>query len=183
MGRAFEFRKARKMKRWSAMAKTFTRIGKDIVMAVKDGGPAPESNSKLRAVIQNAKSANMPKENIERAISKSELNKGVNFNSIIYEGFGPDTAQNVEYRFNRHTLSTKDVYPEIGDIIFHNEAYFEISNVREDQMIGGRSGNRFSIICSTPNKVPKIPHPTASLGVISINKINKIGANIISKFL
>ena len=60
MGRAFEFRKARKMKRWSAMAQTFTRIGKDIVMTVKDGGPSPESNSKLRAIIQNAKAANMP---------------------------------------------------------------------------------------------------------------------------
>ena len=55
MGRAFEFRKARKMKRWSAMAKTFTRIGKDIVMAVKEGGPDPDNNSRLRAVIQNAK--------------------------------------------------------------------------------------------------------------------------------
>ena len=73
MGRAFEFRKARKMKRWSAMAKTFTRIGKDIVMAIKEGGPSPESNSKLRAVIQNAKAANMPKENIERAIKKLQI--------------------------------------------------------------------------------------------------------------
>ena len=66
MGRAFEFRKARKMKRWSAMAKTFTRIGKDIVMAVKEGGPNPDSNSRLRAVMQNAKAANMPKDNVER---------------------------------------------------------------------------------------------------------------------
>ena len=60
MGRAFEFRKGRKMKRWAAMAKAFTRIGKDIVMAVKEGGPNPESNSRLRAVMQNAKAANMP---------------------------------------------------------------------------------------------------------------------------
>ena len=64
MGRAFEFRKARKMKRWGAMAKTFTKIGKDIVMAVKEGGPNPETNSRLRAVIQNAKAANMPKDNV-----------------------------------------------------------------------------------------------------------------------
>ena len=64
MGRAFEFRKARKMKRWSKMAKTFTRIGKDIVVAVKEGGPRPESNSRLRARIQNAKAANMTKDNI-----------------------------------------------------------------------------------------------------------------------
>ena len=69
MGRAFEFRKARKMRRWSAMPKTFTRIGKDIVMAVK-GSPNPETNSRLRAVTQNAKAANMPKDNIERAIRR-----------------------------------------------------------------------------------------------------------------
>ena len=75
MGRAFEFRKARKMKRWSAMSKAFTRIGKDIVIAVKDGGPDPESNSRLRAVIQNAKSVNMPKENIERAIKRATETK------------------------------------------------------------------------------------------------------------
>ena len=71
MGRAFEFRKGRKMKRWSAMAKAFTRIGKDIVMAVKEGGPNPEANSRLRAVIQNSKAVNMPKENVERAIKKA----------------------------------------------------------------------------------------------------------------
>ena len=68
MGRAFEFRKARKMKRWSAMAKTFTRLGKDIVIAVKEGGPDPDANARLRAVIQNAKAANMPKDNIERVL-------------------------------------------------------------------------------------------------------------------
>ena len=73
MGRAFEFRKARKMKRWSAMSKAFTRIGKDIVMAVKEGGPDPDSNSRLRAVIQNAKSVNMPKDNIERAIKRAVI--------------------------------------------------------------------------------------------------------------
>ena len=89
MGRAFEFRKARKMKRWSAMAKTFTRIGKDIVMAVKDGGPSPESNSKLRAVIQNAKAANMPKENIERAIKKASDKTSENYKEILFEGYGP----------------------------------------------------------------------------------------------
>ena len=79
MGRAFEFRKARKMKRWSAMSKAFTRIGKDIVMAVKEGGPNPDSNSRLRAVIQNAKAVNMPKDNVERAIRKSEANKNLNY--------------------------------------------------------------------------------------------------------
>ena len=89
MGRAFEFRKARKIKRWSAMAKTFTRIGKDIVMAIKDGGPSPKTNSKLRAVIQNAKAANMPKENIERAIKKASDKSSENYKEILFEGYGP----------------------------------------------------------------------------------------------
>ena len=89
MGRAFEFRKARKMKRWSAMAKTFTRIGKDIVMAVKEGGANPESNSRLRAVMQNAKAANMPKDNVERAIKKATDKDTANFKEVLFEGYAP----------------------------------------------------------------------------------------------
>ncbi|MEZ4857746.1 MAG: YebC/PmpR family DNA-binding transcriptional regulator [Flavobacteriaceae bacterium] len=89
MGRAFEFRKARKMKRWSAMSKAFTRIGKDIVMAVKEGGPDPDGNSRLRAVIQNAKAVNMPKDNIERAIKRaSDKNQG-DFKEVLFEGYAP----------------------------------------------------------------------------------------------
>ena len=83
MGRAFEFRKARKMKRWSSMAKTFTRIGKDIVIAVKEGGPNPETNSKLRAVIQNAKTANMPKDNIQRAIKNASEKNTENYKAYL----------------------------------------------------------------------------------------------------
>ena len=89
MGRAFEFRKARKMKRWSAMAKTFTRIGKDIVMAVKEGGADANNNSRLRAVIQNAKAANMPKENVERAIKKASDKDSENFKEVLFEGYAP----------------------------------------------------------------------------------------------
>ena len=89
MGRAFEFRKARKMKRWSAMAKTFTRIGKDIVMAVKEGGPNAETNARLRAVIQNAKAANMPKENVERAIKKATDKDTANYKEVLFEGYAP----------------------------------------------------------------------------------------------
>jgi YebC/PmpR family DNA-binding regulatory protein len=89
MGRAFEFRKGRKMKRWSAMAKAFTRIGKDIVMAVKEGGPNPESNSRLRAVIQNAKAANMPKDNVERAIQKATEKDTANYKEVLFEGYAP----------------------------------------------------------------------------------------------
>ena len=89
MGRAFEFRKARKMKRWSAMSKAFTRIGKDIVMAVKEGGGDPENNSRLRAVIQNAKSVNMPKDNIERAIKRASDKSQGDFKEVLFEGYGP----------------------------------------------------------------------------------------------
>ena len=89
MGRAFEFRKARKMKRWSAMSKAFTRIGKDIVMAVKEGGSNPDTNSRLRAVIQNAKSVNMPKANIERAIKKASDKSQGDFKEVLFEGYAP----------------------------------------------------------------------------------------------
>ncbi|MAV13905.1 MAG: YebC/PmpR family DNA-binding transcriptional regulator [Flavobacteriaceae bacterium] len=89
MGRAFEFRKARKMKRWASMAKTFTRIGKDIVIAVKEGGPSPETNAKLRVVIQNAKTANMPKDNIQRAIKNASEKNNENYKEIVLEGYGP----------------------------------------------------------------------------------------------
>jgi YebC/PmpR family DNA-binding regulatory protein len=77
------------MKRWAAMSKAFTRIGKDIVMAVKEGGPDAENNSKLRAVIQNAKAVNMPKDNIERAIKRaSDKNQG-EYKEVLFEGYAP----------------------------------------------------------------------------------------------
>ena len=87
MGRAFEFRKARKMKRWSKMAKTFTRIGKDIVIAVKGGGPDPDTNSRLRQVMQNAKAANMPKDNVLRAIKKASSKDTANYEEMSLEGY------------------------------------------------------------------------------------------------
>jgi len=89
MGRAFEFRKARKMKRWAAMSKAFTRIGKDIVMAVKEGGSDAENNSKLRAAIQNAKAVNMPKDNIERAIKRATDKNQGEYKEVLFEGYAP----------------------------------------------------------------------------------------------
>ena len=89
MGRAYEYRKARKMKRWGTMAKVFTKLGKEIVMCVKSAGPDPESNSRLRALIQNAKAANMPKENVERAIKKATNKEQVDYKEVVYEGYGP----------------------------------------------------------------------------------------------
>ncbi len=89
MGRAFEYRKARKLKRWGSMAKTFTKIGKEITIAVKSAGPDPQSNSRLRVLIQNAKAANMPKDNVERAIKKASSKDQADFQEIVYEGYGP----------------------------------------------------------------------------------------------
>jgi YebC/PmpR family DNA-binding regulatory protein len=87
MGRAFEFRKARKMKRWGQMSKTFTKIGREITKAAKEGGPDPESNSKLRVLIQNAKAANMPKDNVERAIKKATDKNQEDWDERVYEGY------------------------------------------------------------------------------------------------
>ncbi len=89
MGRAFEFRKARKFKRWATMAKTFTKIGREISMAVKEGGPNPETNSRLRAAIQNAKAANMPKDNVARAIKKASDKDTAGYKVVIFEGYAP----------------------------------------------------------------------------------------------
>ncbi len=110
MGRAFEFRKARKMKRWSAMSKAFTRIGKDIVMAVKEGGPDPSSNSRLRAVIQNAKAVNMPKDNVERAIKKASEKDQGDYKEVIFEGYAPHgIAILVETATDNNTRTVADV--------------------------------------------------------------------------
>lgn len=89
MGRAFEFRKARKLKRWGTMAKTFTKLGKEIAIAVKSGGPDPDSNSRLRVLIQNAKAANMPKDNVERAIKRASSKDQEDFKEVVYEGYAP----------------------------------------------------------------------------------------------
>ena len=110
MGRAFEFRKARKMKRWSKMAKTFTRIGKDIVIAVKDGGASPETNSRLRQVMQNAKTANMPKENVLRAIKKASSNDTANYEEVSLEGYAVNgVAIFVDCATNNNNRTVADV--------------------------------------------------------------------------
>ena len=89
MGRAFEYRKARKLKRWGNMARTFTKLGKEISIAVKAGGPDPDANPRLRVLMQNAKAANMPKENVERAIKKATSKDEGDYKEIVYEGYGP----------------------------------------------------------------------------------------------
>jgi YebC/PmpR family DNA-binding regulatory protein len=110
MGRAFEFRKTRKLKRWAAMSKAFTRIGKDIVIAVKEGGADPDHNSKLRAVIQNAKAVNMPKENIERAIKRASDKSQGDYAEILYEGYAPHgIAILIETATDNHTRTVANI--------------------------------------------------------------------------
>ncbi len=120
MGRAFEYRKARKLKRWGNMSRTFTRLGKEITMVAKAGGPDPDANPRLRALMQNAKAANMPKDTVERAIKKATDKDASDYKEITYEGYGPfgiaifveaatdnntRTVANVRSYFNKHNGS------------------------------------------------------------------------------
>lgn len=89
MGRAFEFRKARKFKRWGNMARVFTRLGREIEMAVKEGGADPTANSRLRLLIQTSKTENMPKENVERAIKRAISKDTSAYKEMVYEGYAP----------------------------------------------------------------------------------------------
>ena len=89
MGRAFEYRKASKMARWDKMAKAFTRVGREIAIAVKAGGPIADTNPALRRAIQNAKGVNMPKDRVEAAIKKASSKESENFDEVAYEGYGP----------------------------------------------------------------------------------------------
>ena len=110
MGRAVEYRKASKMARWDKMAKTFSKIGKDISLAVKAGGPDPDTNPSLRRCIQNAKGANMPKENVERAIKKASGAEAENYEEITYEGYGQGgVAFFVECTTNNPTRTVANV--------------------------------------------------------------------------
>lgn len=110
MGRAFEYRKASKMARWDKMAKTFSKIGKDIALAVKAGGSDPEANPALRRCIQNAKGANMPKDNVERAIKKASGADAENYEEITYEGYGQGgVAFFVECTTNNPTRTVANV--------------------------------------------------------------------------
>lgn len=145
MGRAFEFRKARKMKRWDKMAKAFTRIGKDIVMAIKESGPDPATNSRLRAVIQNAKAVNMPKDNVERAIKKATSKDQKDYKEIIYEGYAPHgIAVLVETATDNHTRTVADVRSYFSkckgslgtagsvEFMFERKCHFQIENKGQD---------------------------------------------------
>ncbi|MCQ2174061.1 MAG: YebC/PmpR family DNA-binding transcriptional regulator [Bacteroidales bacterium] len=110
MGRAFEFRKERKLKRWGHMARTFTKLGKEITIAVKQGGPDVTGNPRLRALMAEARSEQMPKENIERAIKKATESKQGDFKEVVYEGYGPfGIAYLVETATDNNTRTVANV--------------------------------------------------------------------------
>jgi len=110
MGRAFEFRKERKLKRWGHMARVFTKLGKEITIAVKNGGPDVTGNPRLRALIAEAKSEQMPKENIERAIKKATDKSLGDFKELVYEGYGPfGIAYLVETATDNNTRTVANV--------------------------------------------------------------------------
>lgn len=145
MGRAFEYRKARMFKRWDKMAKTFTRIGKDIVLAVKSGTADPNTNARLRVLLQNARAANMPKDTIERAIKRATSKDQDDYKEMVYEGYGPHgvailvesttdnptrTVANVRSYFNKlgGSLGTMGML----DFIFDRKCIFKVKNTGKD---------------------------------------------------
>ena len=144
MGRAFEYRKARKLKRWGNMAKTFMKLGKEIIIAVKAGGPDPHSNAKLRALMQNAKAENMPKENVERAIKKATSKEQADIKEMVYEGYGPHgIAVLVETATDNPTRTVANVrsyFTKFGgslgtsgsvSYMFEHKCFFKVKN-KED---------------------------------------------------
>src|ERR1051326_733221 len=140
MGRAFEYRKARKFKRWDAMSKAFTKMGKEIAIAVKEGGAHQDTNPRLRAAIQNAKAVNMPKDRIEAAIKRATEKGEKNFEEVVYEGYGPygvaivvetatdnptRTVANIRMYFNRAEGSLGKTGSL--DFLFERKGIFRIS--------------------------------------------------------
>lgn len=140
MGRAFEYRKATKLKRWGNMARVFTKLGRQITIAAKEGGPEPDTNPRLRVLMQQAKKENMPKENVERAIKKATSKDESDFKEVVYEGYGPygiaivvetatdnptRTVANVRSYFNKHggSLGTSGSL----EFLFDHKSVFNIA--------------------------------------------------------
>jgi YebC/PmpR family DNA-binding regulatory protein len=140
MGRAFECRKNKKMKRWGNMSRVFTRLGRDIEIAVKEGGPDPSANSRLRLLIQTARSENMPKDNVERAIKRASSKEAKDYKEVVFEGKAPHgivvivetatdnnqrTVANVRAIFSKYggSLGTTGM----SDFLFDRVCVFKIS--------------------------------------------------------
>lgn len=140
MGRAFEFRKERKFKRWAKMAVQFTRLGKEIAMAVKEGGPNPEANSRLRTAIQNGKAVNMPKDRIEAAIKRASDKDAKGYEEHVYEGYGPHGVpiliETATDNTNRTVANIRSYFSKAGgtlgktgslDFIFQRKSIFRFT--------------------------------------------------------
>lgn len=137
MGRAFEFRKERKFKRWAKMAIQFTRLGKEIAIAVKDNGPHPETNSRLRTAINNAKAVNMPKDRVEAAIKRASEKDSKGYEEYVYEGYGPHGVpiliETATDNTNRTVANIRSYFTKAGgtlgktgslDFIFNRKSLF-----------------------------------------------------------
>lgn len=137
MGRAFEFRKERKFKRWAKMSVQFTRIGKEIAMSVRENGPHPESNSRLRTAIQNAKAVNMPKDRIDAAIKRASEKDSQGYEEHIYEGYAPHgiavLIETATDNTNRTVANVRSYFSKAGgslgktgslDFIFQRKSIF-----------------------------------------------------------
>jgi len=145
MGRAFEFRKERKLKRWGNMSRLFTRLGKEITISAKGGGPDPDNNPRLRALISTARSENMPKDNIERAIKRAVEIEHSDYKEVVYEGYGSHgiaflietatdnptrTVANLRSIFNRAPGGSLGVSGSV-EFMFDRKCVFKIKSVEQ----------------------------------------------------
>ena len=146
MGRAFEYRKARKMKRWAGMAKAFTKVGREIAIAIKEGGPDPDYNPRLRLAMQNAKSVNMPKANVDAAIKRATDKDASNYEEVTFEGYAPHGVaimiEATSDNNNRTVANIRHIFSKYGgsmgvngsvDYMFNRVGRFQ---VKEDQIPG-----------------------------------------------
>lgn len=141
MGRAFEYRKERKMKRWANMAKVFTKVGREIAIAVKEGGADPEYNPRLRLAIQNGKAANMPKTNIENAIKRASSKDAEDYDEVLFEGYAPHgvavIVEATTNNNNRTVANVRHIFSKYGgslgtsgsvDYMFSRKGVFKIKS-------------------------------------------------------
>ncbi len=156
MGRAFEYRKARKMKRWAGMAKSFTKVGREIAMAIKEGGGDPAYNPRLRVAIQNAKAVNMPKANVEAAIKRATSKDAEDYTEVTFEGYAPHgvavIVEATTNNNNRTVANIRHVFSKYGgsmgvsgsvDYMFDRKGQFKI---KKDEFKGDVEELEFELI-------------------------------------
>ena len=150
MGRAFEFRKARKFKRWGNMARGFTKLGKEITIAAKQGGPEPENNPRLRVLMQTAKKENMPKDNVERAIKRAVSKDFTDYKEMNYEGYGPfGIAIFVETATDNTTRTVANVrsyFNKNGGSLVHPAVWSSCSSINVFSILQKRMACRWKIL-------------------------------------